>query len=156
MTDADRKAFERAVEIAGTAEEAGNLPIGTVIALHGDIIAEGSNAIWYPVHNPNRHAEIEALRMVPPGLWPQSRAMTLYTTLEPCLMCLGAILLHRIGRVLYGAADEYGGASSLIGDMPPFFERQAAQMTWSGPAYSEACNPLFARVMQLVQAHEED
>jgi tRNA(adenine34) deaminase len=64
--------------------------------LDGRIIAEGKNAIWFPKFNPNRHAEIEALRNVPEELWKYSRNMTLYTTLEPCLMCTGAILLHHI------------------------------------------------------------
>jgi tRNA(adenine34) deaminase len=97
--------FERAIELAPEAEEQGNLPIGSVICLDGEIVGEGKNAIWYPTYNQNRHAEVEALRSVPEDLWDHSRRMTLYTTLEPCLMCLGAILLHGIGRVLYGSAD---------------------------------------------------
>jgi tRNA(adenine34) deaminase len=77
--------------------------------------------------------------------------MTLYTTLEPCLMCMGAILLHRIGRVLYGAADPYGGASQVIEHMPTFFEEQMSDVKWLGPAYPEACDGLSERVMVLVE-----
>jgi tRNA(adenine34) deaminase len=143
--------FKRAIELALAAEEQGNLPIGAVICLDGEIVGEGKNAIWYPTRNPNRHAEVEALRSVPEHLWDHSRRMTLYTTLEPCLMCLGAILLHGIGRVLYGSADHYGGASLVIGHMPTFFEDQISQIEWFGPAYSAECDRLFERVMIQVE-----
>ena len=151
----DRACFQRAIELALDAESRGNLPIGAVIALDGQIIAEGQNAIWSPELNANRHAEVEALRNVPQEHWPHARRMTLYTTLEPCVMCLGAILLHRIGRVLYGTADDYGGACLLRGHMPYFFEKAIARTEWHGPAYPQGCDPLFARVMELVLARPE-
>lgn len=151
ITDCDIRFFQRAVELAREAGRSGNLPIGAVIALEGRIIAEGRNAIWFPTFNPNRHAEIEALRQVPPDLWEHSRGMTLYTTLEPCLMCLGAILLHRIGRVMYGAADCYGGASQVMGHAPPYFEERFSEIEWLGPAYAEGCDELFERVITLVE-----
>jgi tRNA(adenine34) deaminase len=143
--------FERAIELALQAEQQGNLPIGAVICLDGEIVGEGRNAIWVPARNPNRHAEVEALRSVPEHLWDHSHRMTLYTTLEPCLMCMGAILLHRIGRVLYGSADHYGGASLVIGHMPTFFEDAISQTEWHGPAYPAKCDKLFERVMIQVE-----
>jgi tRNA(adenine34) deaminase len=148
LAELDIQSFQRAIELALTAEQAGNLPIGAVISLDGEVVAEGQNAIWFPRFNQNRHAEVEALRQVPQELWAHSREMTLYTTLEPCLMCLGAILLHRLGRVLYGSADHYGGASMVFGHMPTFFEEVIAQTEWLGPAYPEGCDPLFERVME--------
>jgi tRNA(adenine34) deaminase len=151
LSEHDHACFERAIQLARQAERAGNLPIGAVLSLHGEVIGEGANAIWTPSFNPNRHAEIEALRSVPEELWRSSRKMILYTTLEPCLMCLGAILLHRVGRVMYGAADHYGGASLVMEQMPTYFERAAAQTEWIGPAYLNACGGLFTRVMQLVE-----
>ncbi len=157
ISEADRMFFERAIALAVDAEQKGNLPVGAVITYEGEIIAEGQSAIWQPTFNANRHAEIEALRNVPAHLWPKSREMTLYTTLEPCLMCLGAILLHSIGRVVFGSVDPYGGANSVIGQMPTYFEEQIARTEWIGPAYPTGCDPLFARLMILVrnsQAHE--
>lgn len=77
--------------------------------------------------------------------------MTLYTTLEPCVMCTGAILLHHIGQVMYGSSDDYGGAGLIIGHMPPYFEDEASQMEWMGPAYPDECDKLFERVMKLVE-----
>ncbi len=150
-TASDALFLQRAIELAREAGKDGNLPIGAVISLDGRVIAEGKNTAWFPAYDPNRHAEIEALRQVPEDHWARSRAMTLYTTLEPCLMCLGAILLHRIGRVVYGSADSYGGASQVIGHMPPFFEEQIATVEWLGPAYSEPCDELFEQVMALVE-----
>lgn len=151
LTESDIRAFQRAIGLALDAEKQGNLPIGAVIALDGEIIAEGQNAIWVPAFNANRHAEIEALRQVPAHLWEQARRMTMYTTLEPCLMCAGAILLHGIGRVLYGSADWYGGAGPVFGHMPAYFEEQIARTEWLGPAYPEGCDPLFQRSMALVE-----
>ncbi len=151
MRSSDILFFQRAIRLALEAEGQGNLPIGAVISHGGKIVAEGKNAIWYPKFDQNRHAEIEALRNVPDHLWEYSRNMTLYTTLEPCLMCTGAILLHQIGRVMYGSSDYYGGASTVIGHMPTYFEEQASKSEWIGPAYPEECDTLFERVMILVE-----
>jgi tRNA(adenine34) deaminase len=155
MSETDIIYFQRAIHLALEAEDAGNLPIGAVIRLGGEIVAEGKNAIWYPKFNPNRHAEIEALRNVPEDLWKSSGEMTLYTTLEPCLMCTGAILLHHIGRVMYGSADHYGGATLVFGHAPVYFEAERLQTDWIGPAYAEECDPLFERVMQLIEERQE-
>jgi len=155
LLPSDIKAFGRAIQLALKAEKQGNLPIGAVISYENKIIAEGNNAIWMPEFNQNRHAEIEALRNVPQSLWQHAHEMTLVTTLEPCLMCFGAILLYGIGRILYGAADAYGGASTVIGCLPPFFETQFNKVTWIGPAYPEACDQLFARAMKLVEKRGE-
>jgi tRNA(adenine34) deaminase len=147
----DISCFQRAIQLAHQAEQEGNLPIGAVISLNGKIIAEGRNAIWVPQLSPDRHAEMEACRNVPNELWSASREMTLYSTLEPCLMCLGAILLHRIGRVLYGAADDYGGADRVRSNLPDFFDQEASRIAWVGPVYTMQCDVLFERVMQLVE-----
>jgi tRNA(adenine34) deaminase len=151
ITASDVLFLRRAIELAWEAEKSGNLPIGAVISLEGRAIAEGRNTAWFSVYNPNRHAEIEALRQVPENHWERSRAMALYTTLEPCLMCLGAIMLHRIGRVVYGAADPYGGAIHVIGHMPPFFEEQASRVEWLGPACPQVCDELFGRAMAMIE-----
>jgi tRNA(adenine34) deaminase len=155
ISDSDNQFFQQAIRLALEAEKHDNLPIGAVICLEGQIIAEGKNTIWYPKYNPNRHAEIEALRNVPAHLWKSSRKMTLYTTLEPCLMCTGAVLLHQIGRVMFGSADHYGGASLVIGHMPTYFEEEAAQTEWVGPAFAQECDKLFERVMKKVENWKE-
>jgi tRNA(adenine34) deaminase len=155
VTFHDRECLQRAIALAIQAEEEGNLPIGAVISLENEIIAEGRNAIWVPHFNPNRHAEIEAIRQVREQHWRASQRMTIYTTLEPCLMCTGAILLHHVGRVIFGAEDDFGGASQVFGHMPTYFERAIAQTDWIGPAYPEVCDALFSRVMRLIEARQE-
>jgi tRNA(adenine34) deaminase len=155
MSDKDNRFMYRAIELALLAEREGNLPVGAIVTLDDEIISEGKNAIWFPEFNANRHAEIEALRGVPTDLWNRSTHMTLYTTLEPCLMCLGAILLHRIGRVVFGSADYYGGSSSILNHLPPYFEERAAELHWIGPVSSNECDPLFVRLMRLVEARGE-
>jgi tRNA(adenine34) deaminase len=149
LTAFDISFFHRAIVLANVAEKQDNLPIGAVITYEQEIVAEGRNAIWSPTLSLTRHAEIEALHNVPEYLWSVSRNLTLYTTLEPCLMCLGAILLHQIGRVLYGSTDGYGGASLVIGHMPTYFAEQISRTELIGPAYPEECDQLYKRVMEL-------
>ena len=91
----------------------GNLPVGAVITLDENIIAEAGSLILTPVYHPGRHAEMEALRRVPVELWRRGRDMTCYTTLEPCVMCFGGLPLHGIGRIVFGAEDQQGGASGV-------------------------------------------
>ena len=90
----DKKYISRAIQIALDAEIRGNLPVGAVITLDNNIIAEGGSSILIPVYHPGRHAEMEALGQVPIELWHRAREMTCYTTLEPCVMCFGALLLQ--------------------------------------------------------------
>ncbi len=150
----DTTYLRRAIQSAREAERRGNLPIGALICLDEAVIAEGMNSIWRPVVDLTRHAEMEALRSVPAHLWPRSREMTLFTTLEPCLMCAGAILLHQIGRLVYGARDPYGGVGATLQSLPPYFREQFLLVEWLGPAAPEECDPLYVRVGELEQARE--
>src|SRR4051794_38718764 len=88
------KHLHRAVELALEAEQCGNLPVGAVITLNDEVIAEAGNSVLSPYYYPGAHAEVESLKRVPPHLWDRCQEMTCYTTLEPCVMCMGAILLH--------------------------------------------------------------
>lgn len=149
ITEFDITCLERAIQLAVEAGTQGNLPIGAVISFPGEIISEGKNSIWSPKTSLSRHAEMEALSHISESLISHTSEMTLYTTLEPCLMCAGAILLHRIGRVVYGSADPYGGASSVFKHFPPFFSEQFAKSTWMGPAMPEACDQLYVQVTDI-------
>lgn len=140
--DQDLKYLRRAIRLAREAQRAGNLPIGTVISLNGEVAGEGKNAIWVPKISPSRHAEIEALEAVAPELWSRAGEMTLYTTLEPCMMCLAAILAHRVGRVVFGSSDAHGGASPVLDHMPPAFAQRFQFLEWVGPALPEECDEL--------------
>lgn len=145
----DDRLMHRAIELALLAEQEGNLPVGAVISLGGEVVAEGRSAIWVPEFDATRHAEMEALRMVPPGLWNLPGEMSLYTTLEPCLMCFGSILLHGVGRVVFGSSDRYGGASSVLSHLPPFFQERIESAQWLEPVMPSECDPLRERLLAL-------
>ena len=150
----DTTHLQHALRLAREAEQAGNLPVGAVITLGQNIIAQGQNAIWCPRYRGTRHAEIVALEAVPAELWPQSRAMTLYTTLEPCLMCTGAILLHHLGRVVFGASDALGGGSCVLGVLPAYLEQELALTQWIGPALPEACDALYRGMVEKIEKRQ--
>jgi tRNA(adenine34) deaminase len=141
--------MHKAMSLALEAERNGNLPIGAIIVLDGGIIAQGKNTIWQPQQALTRHAEMEALRAIPTRLWAKSREMTLYTTLEPCLMCAGAILLHHLGRLVFGSSDPWGGVASCLDTLPGFFRDEFAKIEWVSPALPDECDLLYARILQL-------
>ncbi len=145
----DDQFLRRAIELALLAEREGNLPVGAVITLDGEVVAEGRSAIRVPRFDATRHAEIEALRAVPPDLWDSSEQMSLYTTLEPCVMCFGSILLHGIGRVVFGASDGFGGAGAVFSHLPPFHRERLENMEWLGPVMPGRCGPLHERALEL-------
>ena len=89
------------------------------------------------------------MRIVPGGMWELAGKMTLYTTLEPCLMCMGAILLHGIGRVLHGSNDPFGGATITAASLPRFFALQISKTIWLGPVYAAECDKLYDRIKKL-------
>ena len=144
----DKEHLRRAVDLALEAERLGNLPIGAVITLNDDVISEAGNAVLVPHYHPGRHAEMEALKHVPANLWPLSRGMTCYTTLEPCTMCAGALLLHGIGRVVFGTMDTEGGAGCLLAHLPDYYAGGAGVPLWVGPMLPELCDALYARVKE--------
>jgi len=149
MTKDDVLIFREAIQLAEEAERQGNLPIGAVIVYKGKIIARGMNSIWQPTLELTRHAEMEALRCMPIDLRHYCKEMTLYTTLEPCLMCAGAIMLHQIGHLVYGSSDPYGGISTCLGSLPTYFKEVFSYLHWSGPALPSECDPLYVRAMEL-------
>jgi tRNA(adenine34) deaminase len=148
----ENKFMLHAIELAQLAEREGNLPVGAVITFKGDVVAEGRSAIWVPKFDATRHAEMEALRAVPEEFWKSPAEMSLFTTLEPCLMCFGSILLHRIGRVVFGSTDGYGGASPVMADLPKYFQERIEHTQWVGPSMPNLCDPLYERLIAL----EED
>jgi tRNA(adenine34) deaminase len=116
MNDADF--MRQALELAGEAARAGEVPVGAVVVKEGRIIGRGYNR---PItsHDPTAHAEIVALRDAA-GAEGNYRlpGCDLYVTLEPCAMCVGAMIHARIGRIFYGAADPKTGACGSIVDLP--------------------------------------
>ena len=118
MTAADAHAMRRALELAAEAAAVSEIPVGAVVLdTEGRIVSEGRNN-RETTHDPTGHAEIEALRgaAAAVGSW-NLDGHTLVVTLEPCLMCAGAILQARVGRVVFGAWDEKAGAAGSMYDV---------------------------------------
>lgn len=118
----DLEMMRRAMGLALAAADAGEAPVGAVVVdpATREIVAEAHNE---PIrlNDPTGHAEILALRSAAAKRENyRLSGLTLYVTLEPCAMCAGAISHARIGRVVYGAADEKGGA---VANGPRFFEQ---------------------------------
>jgi len=112
MTDQDF--MQSALALAREAAETGEVPVGAVLVKDGNIIGRGMNR---PIglHDPSAHAEIAALRDA--GYRLQNYRLTdctLYVTLEPCAMCVGAMLHARVARVVYGAPDPKTGACGSV------------------------------------------
>ena len=110
--DGMRAALAEAEKAAGE----GEIPVGAVIVVNGEIVATGRNCS-IATSDPSAHAEIIALRAAGSGLGNYRLPdATLYVTLEPCVMCTGAIVQARPNRVVFGAYDEKAGAlGSVLG-----------------------------------------
>jgi len=117
LEERDDLFMAEALRLARQAEENGEVPVGAVLVKDGRIIARGWNR---PITtaDPSAHAEIIALRQGAVAL--QNYRLTdttLYVTLEPCIMCAGAIIHARVKRLVYGAADPKTGAAGSVFDV---------------------------------------
>jgi len=139
-----------ALEEAAAAAEAGEVPVGAVIVRKEAIVARSGNRIARDCDG-TAHAELLAIRaaMREPessGLQSDGRLTdcTLYITLEPCAMCAGAIVLARIGRVVFGAWDEKAGMAGSVGDLlrHPRLNHRPEVL---GGACGEECGALLSR-----------
>ena len=111
----DEHWMRRALDLASDAAREGEVPVGAVIVRDGVEIGAGANAPIRSV-DPTAHAEINAIRTASQAAGNyRLTGTTLYATMEPCIMCAGAIVHARIDRVVYGAADErWGGAGGVF------------------------------------------
>jgi len=101
----DEAFMRRALELARRAQEEGEVPVGAVVVLNETVLGEGWNR---PIaaSDPTAHAEIQAMRAAAAALSNyRLTGATLYVTLEPCDMCIGAMFHARIARVVFGATD---------------------------------------------------
>lgn len=142
QAELDRQFMEQAVEQAKLAALAGEVPVGAVVVREGAVIARAFNK---PIstHDPSAHAEMLALREA--SLTEENYRLpgtTLYVTLEPCVMCSGAMLHARVDRIVYGASDPKTGAAGSV--LNVFASKQINhQTTVEGGIMAEECGQLL-------------
>jgi tRNA(adenine34) deaminase len=142
QVELDRQFMQQALEQAGLAALAGEVPVGAVIVRNGEVIAKAFNQ---PItnHDPSAHAEMLALRQA--ALAEENYRLpgtTLYVTLEPCTMCAGAMLHARVDRIVYGAADPKTGAAGSVLDV--FSSKQLNHQTIiEGGVMGQECGQLL-------------
>ena len=138
----DEHFMRLAMREAGHALEHQDVPVGAMVVVGGEVIGAGHNERELR-QDPTAHAEVIALREAARrlGSW-RILDSSLYVTLEPCAMCAGAIVLGRIGRVVYGTADPKAGAAGSVMDVlaePRFNHRPAV----TGGVLREECAALL-------------
>ena len=136
--------MRHALRLAEHASTEGEVPVGAVLVKNGEVVGEGWNR---PIaaHDPSAHAELVALRAAAAAMG-NYRLLdtTLYVTLEPCVMCAGAIIHARLTRVIYGAGDPKTGAAGGAIDIfaAPFVNHRVAVQ---GGILVEECGEILTR-----------
>jgi tRNA(adenine34) deaminase len=142
QTELDQQFMRQALEQAQLAAVAGEVPVGAVLVQDGQMIAKAFNQ---PIahHDPSAHAEMLALRAAAKSVENyRLPGSTLYVTLEPCVMCAGAIMHARVERVVFGAQDPKTGAAGSVLDV--FSSKQINHQTRvEGGVMGEECGQLL-------------
>ena len=142
MTDEEWMA--EALDAADAAGRQGEVPVGAVAVLGDELIARAGNRP-VAVHDPTAHAEILALRAAAERLGNyRLPGLTLYVTLEPCPMCVGAMIHARVARLVFGAADPKSGAVQSVWRLAED-ARHNHKMAISGGILAEECGELLRR-----------
>lgn len=147
FTEKDEFWMRQAMELADVAAASGEVPVGAALVLNGEMIGQGYNR---PIstHDPTAHAEVIALREGAAKLHNyRLLGATLYVTLEPCLMCVGAMVHARIQRLIYGAADAKTGAviSAVKSLDLPFLNHR---IEYEGGLLAPMCGARLSRFFQ--------
>jgi len=145
--------MREALELAKQAGAAGEVPVGAIVVKDGAIIGRGFNA---PIsrHDPSAHAEMMALREAAQHLGNYRLAgCELFVTLEPCVMCVGAMFHARIARVVFGARDPKTGACGSVVDL--FVEQRLNHHTKvSGGVLAEECGLMLSNFFAMRRAQQ--
>ncbi len=142
--------MEYAISLAREAARQGDVPVGAVVVQNERIIGEGANRTERD-QDPTAHAEVLAIRAAAEslGTW-RLGGCTIYVTLEPCAMCAGAIVLSRMGRVVFGAWDEKAGMSGSVEDLLRHHRLNHRPEVEAG-VRAEECGALLTQFFDRVQ-----
>lgn len=117
IAESDARHMQRAIQLGQRARDEGEVPVGALVVLNGEVVGEGWNQ---PIgsRDPSAHAEILALRSAAKNVGNYRLVgATVYATLEPCAMCAGAMVHARIARLVYGVRDPKSGAAGSVFDL---------------------------------------
>lgn len=135
--------MRHALQLADRAQQMGEVPVGAVLVKDDEIVAEGWNQ---PIacHDPSAHAEMVAMRSAAQTLKNyRLNGLTLYVTLEPCVMCAGAIVHARLSRLVFGADDAKAGAVRSVYDVIAN-PRLNHRLDWTGGVLAEECGGVLS------------
>jgi len=147
----DEDYVRRALALAQRAQQSNEVPVGALVVIRGKVVGEGWN---HPVgtHDPTAHAEIVALRAAAShaGNY-RLESATLYVTLEPCAMCVGAAIQARVARLVFGAWDLKAGACGSVFDLTRE-PRLNHRLDVFGGVCAEECREILRRFFETRRA----
>ena len=147
MSPHDDAFMREALVLAQRAWDAGEVPVGAVVVKDGVVIGRGFNQL-ITSSDPTTHAEIVALREAAQHLKNYRLVdCELYVTLEPCMMCVGAMLHARVKRVVFGASDPKTGVCGSVMNLPAE-EKLNHHATFEGGVLSEECGAMLKAFFQ--------
>jgi tRNA(adenine34) deaminase len=136
--------MQEALKEAAISRDAGDWAIGAIITFENKIIARGRNQV-YSSRNRLLHAEMDALQQIQKNYFDRKgKDLTIYTTLEPCPMCFGAILFGGIRRIVAGANFDSSGASAYLDHLPPFFKQPQYKTAFITGLLARDCAEMWA------------
>ncbi len=140
----DEYFMQQALKEARKAQEKGEVPIGAVVVMNSQIIGRGFNQVEM-LNDCTAHAEMIALTAAFNYLGAKYlMEATLYVTLEPCVMCAGALYWSKIGRIVYAAPDEKNGYRRVTGDKTPFHPKTKVESGICGEESLKMVKDFFA------------
>ena len=152
MTQEDRERMAVAMREAEKAMEEGEIPVGAAL-FHGDTLLWADHNRREQAHDPTAHAELLCMRhgAAEKGDW-RLNDCTLYVTLEPCPMCAGAMVMSRVGRCVFGAADAEKGCCGSIYDLPADSGAAQHNRVGAGSGYGAVCGTALRKLPAEAEA----
>ena len=147
LSPADRAGMEAALDEARKAAASNEVPVGAVILRNGDVLSTAHNQT-VARRDPTAHAELLAIQAALRAAGTDRlEDSTLYVTLEPCAQCAGAIVLAKVGRLVFGAYDEKAGMCGSVGDLVRH-QKLNHRVEVQGGVMEEPCSDLLSEFFQ--------
>lgn len=146
----DDDCMREALKEAEKALHLGEWPIGCVIELDGTIISRAHATVKMD-RNRNFHAELNAINLVSAQLFGKKQRATIYTTHEPCPMCLGSIVQNRIKRVVFGVDSNKSGATDMRSSYPAYYSAAEYDLQITGGVLERECLDIILRSKYAAQ-----